>query len=274
MSEAYASCDAHAYVDNCLSPADRAAFEAGLRRDAKLRARVEAWDAQNEAIRLAFGAAPRPRAIAPTLARPSNENNVVPAPATPPSRIAALAQPLRERASAARSTLTARRTSHWRLGAVGGLAFAVGLLGLVDGPSDPREALLRRAGPALRATSAFADTRLDFASNDPRAVSAWLAPRFARLDAKRLAPPGWVLLGVRLVPGLVSAAALVLFEDALGGKAALILEPGDALPDLPPIGRHDPDQTVVAGATDGFIYAAVGPNHSGISALIPSAPRD
>src|SRR5436305_13247269 len=99
MSEAYAILDAHAYVDNCLSPADRLNFEAVMRRDAKLRARVEAWGAQNEALRLAFGSASRPRANpAPALGRPSNENNVAPGPA--PSRLPGAAQPARERTPA------------------------------------------------------------------------------------------------------------------------------------------------------------------------------
>ena len=73
MSDGAACLDAHAYVDHSLSPAERAKFEAALSRDGKLRARVEAWEAQNEAIRAAFGAAPKARQ-APPIGRPSNEN--------------------------------------------------------------------------------------------------------------------------------------------------------------------------------------------------------
>src|SRR5580658_5395414 len=73
MNEGYASPDAHAYVDNSLTPTERSAFEAALRKDNKLRARVEAWQAQNEAIRLAFGGAPKLRSA--PFGRPSNENN-------------------------------------------------------------------------------------------------------------------------------------------------------------------------------------------------------
>ena len=111
MSDGFASLDAHAYVDNSLNAADRAAFEAAMRRDAELRARVDAWEAQNEAIRLAFGAAPRPRA-APALGRPSNEN----APPSPPRR----APPNRARcgrapvhAAPAAPALAARRSASW-----------------------------------------------------------------------------------------------------------------------------------------------------------------
>ena len=270
MSDGYAALDAHAYVDNCLSPADRIAFEAAMRRDAKLRARVDAWGAQNESIRLAFGSAPRPRVnAAPALGRPSNENTAAREPA--PSRIAALAQPLRERAA---TQIAARPAARWRLAALGGVAFVAGLVAFAGSPSDPRQALLERAGPALRAASAFADTRLDFISDDPIAISAWLAPRFARVDPRRLAPPGWSPLGVRIVAGVNAAAALVLFEDALGGRAGLLLEPTDALPELPEIGGRDADMTVIAGVADGFAYAAVGLNRSGVGALVPVAPED
>ncbi len=267
MSEGYAVLDAHPYVDNSLSPHDRLAFEAALRRDAKLRARVEAWGAQNEAIRLAFGAAARPRAnVAPAIGRPSNENNV--APIAAPSRFAALAQPLRDRAQTRIETRPGV-TRRWRPRALGSLALLAGLVAFSGGPEDPRGALLERAGPALRAAAAFADTRLDFISDDPRAIAAWLAPRFARLEPERLKPPGWSLLGVRIVAGVNAAAALVLYEDALGGKAGLLLEPTDALPYLPERGGRDADMTVIAGAADGFAYAAVGPNRSGVGALVP-----
>jgi anti-sigma factor RsiW len=270
MTEAYAILDAHAYVDNCLSPADRLTFEAAMRRDAKLRARVEAWSAQNDALRLAFGSASRPRAnAAPALGRPSNENNAAPSPA--PSRAPARAQPLRERGAAGSASRGA--AARLRSCALALLVFAAGLVAFAGGPDDPRVALMARAAPVLRAATAYADTRLDFISDDPRAISAWLAPRFARLDAKRLAPPGWSLLGVRIVAGVDSAAALVLYEDALGGKAGLLLEPTDALPDLAGIGGSDADMTVIAGAANGFAYAAVGPNRSGVGALVP-VPRE
>ncbi len=262
MSDGHAGLDAHAYVDNCLNPPDRASFEAALRRDAKLRARVEAWEAQNEAIRLAFGAAPRPR-VAPAVGRPSNENTA-----------GAKAEPARaEPAPRAPPTPSAppRPPSRGRVAAIGGLALLAVLATSPGGPSDPREAIMARADAALRAGAVFADGRLDFTSDNPRAVSAWLAPRFARLSPERLAPPGWSLLGVRVVPGLASAAAFVVYEDALGGRAGLLLEQMDVA-ELPPIDSHDSDETIVAGAESGFAYAAVGPTRSGVGALAP-APR-
>jgi anti-sigma factor RsiW len=268
MSDGYASADAHAYVDNSLNPVDRAGFEAALRRDPKLRARVDAWEAQNEAIRLAFGAAPRPR-VAPALARPSNENNVKGASA----RLAELTQRARA-ASAARTQAPARSPARWVAPAFGAVAFAGAMVVFAGGPDDPRAELRTRAESALRAATAYPDTRLDLVSDDPRMLASWLSSRFARLDPQRLTPPGWSLLGARIAPGVSSAAALVVYEDALGGKAGLLLEPTDALPDLPPDAVRDADRAAVSGVENGVGYAAVGPRHSGVGALAPVRPQD
>lgn len=265
MNDGYACPEAHAYVDNSLSPTERAAFEGALRRDSKLRARVEAWQAQNEAIRLAFGGAPKPRIA--TLGRPSNENN----PSANPSGGRAKTTSLAVLAPAASRDpkLQTRRWSRAAVVAVGGGVLLVAMLCFCGGPPDPREPLMQRAATALRSAEPFGATRLDFASDDPRAVSEWLAARFPGLSPERLATPGLTLLGVRIVPGLDTAAALVLFEDAKGSRAALLLEPTDALPELPPIGREVGDEILLAGAEKDFVYAAVGPERSGVAALVP-----
>jgi anti-sigma factor RsiW len=255
MSDGYACLDAHAYVDNSLTPEERLAFETAMRRDAKLKARVEAWEAQNDSIRLAFGGAPRPR-HAPPLGRPSNENSSL-------ARVAAPA--LRPRSSL---NLRPRRAPapRWRRSALAGLVLVCGLSGFGGGPGDPRPAMMRRAETTLRAV---ADARPDFASDDPGAVSRWLAARFVRIDSGRLRRVGWSLLGARIVAGAHSAAALVLFEDALGGRAELLVEPSDARATLPPLVHADADETVIAGVADGFSYAVVGPTRSGVDALTP-----
>jgi anti-sigma factor RsiW len=259
MNEAHAHLDAHAYVDDSLSPAARADFEAALRRDVKLRARVDAWQAQSEAIRLAFGPTGKPRQT-PPLGRPSNENSARPKVSPPPS--------LRTRARVAEPV---RAVSRWRRrAALGVSAFAIGLVAFAGGSVDPRRAMMRRADTALRTVSVVAEGRLDFVSDDPRAIAGWLGGRFARLDPKRLSPPGWSPVGVRIVPGLASAAALVIYEDALGGRGGLMVEPTDALPDLPPAGGRFGDETILAGAEGGFAYAVVGPRRSGVGALIPA----
>src|SRR5580704_1484226 len=80
VTERSVSIEAHAYVDDCLSRDARIAFEARLREDAELRRRVELWQQQNDAIRAAFRAPPRPRGPL-SMRRPSTQN----AAATPPA---------------------------------------------------------------------------------------------------------------------------------------------------------------------------------------------
>ena len=264
MTEGYASLDAHAYVDQSLKPGDRDAFEAALRRDPKLRARVEAWEAQNEAIRLAFGAAPRARA--PSLGRPGNENVSKP-------RVSELAPP-RSRPVAVRFETLAPQRELWPTRALAfGVALVVGLLGFAGGSSDPRAAMIARAQTALRASAYFPEARLDLVSDNPAALSAWLGGRFGHYAPERLLPPGWSLLGVRIVPGVAEAAAMVLYEDALGGRAALLLEPTDALPERAASVARDEDEATVAGVTGSVLYAAVGPRRSGVGALVPRDAR-
>ena len=64
--------EALAYVDDCLEPAVRTAFERRLKVDPELRREVALWESQNRAIRAAFGAPPRHPPL--DLGRASNEN--------------------------------------------------------------------------------------------------------------------------------------------------------------------------------------------------------
>ncbi|MBV8661581.1 MAG: hypothetical protein JO107_00635, partial [Hyphomicrobiales bacterium] len=73
MTTGFGAVETFAYVDNCLTPAERRAFEARLRDDPQLRREVALWESQNAAIRSAYGApAATPAAI--DLGRNSNEN--------------------------------------------------------------------------------------------------------------------------------------------------------------------------------------------------------
>ena len=52
--EAWRTADLHAYVDDCLEPDERLAFEQQMTQDAALARRAALWRAQNSAIRAAF----------------------------------------------------------------------------------------------------------------------------------------------------------------------------------------------------------------------------
>jgi anti-sigma factor RsiW len=52
--EAWGIADLHAYVDDCLEPDERLAFEEHMALDPSLARRATLWRAQNSAIRAAF----------------------------------------------------------------------------------------------------------------------------------------------------------------------------------------------------------------------------
>ena len=243
MSDAGRALDAHAYVDGCLGPVERAAFESAMARDARLRARVEIWRAQNEAMQVAFGGAARPR----SPVRPSNENQ----PRAP--------APMRRARRAASS-----RAPTVVLAVIAFLALALWPAG---GPPDPRAALAARAAAALRS---LAGTPLDFVSGDPHAVAAWLSARLPGVGEMTLHAPGWTLSGVRLTPGLGETAALVVFENAVGERAVLWVERADASPDWPSRVERSADLIAISGVLRGLEYAAAGPRASGAAALTPA----
>lgn len=276
MSDQFASADAHAYVDNSLGPTEKRAFETRLRDDPDLRRRVDLWLAQNEAIRLAYGAPPRARGPL-TLARAANENPPPRAPLDIATRRASQAPgPARKpvgRESGKIGRVEPARAPSPRPGrnvAVGCLALAM-LLGLsaFGGPLDPRDPLIEAGAAAYRAFGGASSAPLDFATDDPRALARWLAPRFLRAPfTGELNIPGFRLIGARMVSGVASAAAFVLYENASGERSGLLIEPLDAPPDWPP-GARQIGPIVVASETQGGTgVVAVGPTIGFVAAVM------
>jgi len=70
--EAWRIADLHAYVDDCLEPDERLAFEHEIAEDPALARRAAAWRAQNNAIRTAFDGEGA-RAFSISLVRTQNE---------------------------------------------------------------------------------------------------------------------------------------------------------------------------------------------------------
>ena len=70
--ETWRVADLNAYVDDCLEPDERLAFEAQMAQDPALARRAAAWRAQNSAIRAAFDAEGA-RAFSISAARHQNE---------------------------------------------------------------------------------------------------------------------------------------------------------------------------------------------------------
>jgi anti-sigma factor RsiW len=277
VTDRLGSADAHAYVDNSLAPADRQAFEARLREDAELRRRVDLWAAQNEAIRLAYGAPARPRGPL-SLGRPANEN---PSPRVATDLVsrrggersgasATRCAGLAEAPRVARPAMPARRAA-WsrRLASVAFLALGLLSLSAFDGPSDPRDSLMDAGVSAYRAFGDSTSAPPDFATHDARELGRWLAPKFTPAPVVGdLEIPGWRLIGARVVSGVSSAAAFILFENGAGERAGLLVQPLDAPPEWAPASRNI-GPIVLAARTEGSLgVAAVGPSIGIVAAMM------
>jgi len=255
-----------AYVDNCLDPVDRRAFDSRLREEPELRREVAQWEAQNSAIRAAYGA-PATVRVAPDLGGASNEN--LPfwmAAAMPPQRKAAAS-----RAGAtgpARSADVARphpRFAGWRIAALAALLLAISA---PSGPTPPQRQLFSAGLAAYRAFAAASGVPIEFATHDPQALTSWLAPQFAReIRVPRLASDELTLLGGRIAPGATANAAFLVYEDRRRRRVGLLIEPLDApAPSAPRL--SEAEGVSVAVWTDaGAGFAAAGSDPEPVSAL-------
>ena len=260
-----------AYVDNCLAPAERRAFEARMRDDPELKREVAQWEAQNCAIRAAYGApasaraaielgasvnenAPGRKALAPALrrapaARESGESRAKGPPAAPPARPAVGRRVARSLAAAA--------------------AFAAGLLIAAPpgGATWPRDPLLDAGLAAYRAFAA-SSVPIEFAAADPDAATRWLVTQFAgAVVAPRFASDELQLIGARVAPGMATRAAFLVYEDRLGERVGLMIEPIDAPPAKKPAWRETGGATLAAWMGAGFGLVAAGPSREPVAAL-------
>jgi anti-sigma factor RsiW len=271
-SAAEALAETLAYVDNCLDSAARRAFEARLGADAELRRNVARWQSQNRDIRCAFGAPPRE---ALDLGRGANENGLRRV-SEPARRTESAPRPFGQTRALPSSTLPA---SHWRWPAprraaralVGFAAFAAALLFVAApglGPQPP--AALLSAG--LAAASALSALPVEFPAGDRTGFAIRLGPRLALAPPT---PPGLRLLGARLAPGAEAAAALYVYEDSRGERAALLVEPLDEIAPAQLRRGESGAFTAVAwtGAGYGFVAAAANPDDVDALSQVASAER-
>jgi anti-sigma factor RsiW len=281
VTDRFDAAEAFAYVDNCLAPAERRAFEARLRGDEELRREVALWEAQNGAIRAAYGVAPASRAPI-DLGHSSNENLPVWAPAATQSRRIAAAPrsaeprvwpPRADTAAAPWNPATAVASPRAGLGR-GLLALAVFALAALfvappGGPSWPRDKL---TAAALAAYRAFANpgalTPVEFRASDPEALSKWFTPQFVRGVVVPTLPPNTLkLLGGRIAPGTTASAAFVIYEDERGGRVGLLIEPLDApAPSKPKVRRID-GVSLAAWTDAGRGLVAIGANRDSVASL-------
>ncbi len=293
MTRRFDVAETFAYVDNCLTPAQRSAFEARLREEAELRREVALWEMQNAAIRAAFGAPVSARA-AIDLGRNSNENQAVRIVAAPlewppvaslrpaepralPAAPRAAAAPSAQKSptsvakpatSAAKGTRMEGRLLRRALIAI--VATAVALLFVAtNNPSWPSDKLTVAGLAAYRAFAApTAPTPLEVRTSDPGALSRWLAPQFARgVVAPQLRSSALRLIGGRIAPGTAANAAFLVYEDAHGSRVGLLIEPLDAPPPTQPQIQKREGLTVAAWTDAGHGFVAIGTDRKAVGEL-------
>lgn len=278
MTERLATAEAHAYVDNCLSPQERGAFEARLAGDPALRRRVELWQAQNEAIRAAYGALSR-TIDALALSGPADQNPTSWLPPQIASRRAVEAfsrEPQLGDASnrpgfvrrGARPRERAKSAPRFRLGVVLGLALGLIILTSGGGPTDPRGALGDAGVAAFRAFGVDANVPFDYSSRDPQALARWLSPRFfpsATLASLNVA--GWTPVGARIVPGTASAAAFIVWENHDRMRAGMLVESYDGSAPYAARSREVGGLATAAWTQGGQGFAAVASDSNAVVAL-------
>ncbi len=193
--------DLHAYVDEALAPAERAAVDAHLAQHPDDAQRVAAWRQQNAALRALFD---------PVLDEPH-----------------ALRLPgARDRNAAS----TARRGwPAWALAATLVLGAGIGAAGhawLV--PARGPMPIARQAALAHAAYVPEVRHPVEVTAQEEQHLVAWLSKRLAApLKAPDLTPAGYRLLGGRLLPtgGELGDApvALLMYENAQGRRLSLLV---------------------------------------------------
>jgi anti-sigma factor RsiW len=239
-----------AYVDDCLSPGERAAFKDRMIENPEINNQIDIWLFQNEAIRAAFPVPSRSRvsaaegesagrSFAPELASPGSRAirggeeldwrpNALPrASVGPPPRPEAIPlAPARQAIPRWNALIALRRMLSILIGVV--VFWVAGVFFFSDHSVE-----FAKAATAAYRTFADNTTRpVEIATSDREFLNRWLAPQILRaLAIPDLSGAGLILLGGRIVPGAFSPAQYLLYENPQHERIALEIEASDAPPE-------------------------------------------
>ncbi len=233
--EAWRLADLHAYVDECLEPDDRLAFERKMAEDSALARRASMWRAQNSAICSAFdGEGPKAFSISivrhqndalPSGRQPSSVSSRSPREPSPRSSWPRIAD-----ASGFAANVNApsafRPLPVWRLATI---ALSLGLACVWSSatPVIPAKALGVADVAAFQAFARPGVVPVEFAAADSARTQEWLTARLLRPVYLPATPATVSLLGARIAPYPGAPAAFVVykFQDRL---VALLVQSLDA----------------------------------------------
>jgi anti-sigma factor RsiW len=212
--------DLHAYVDDCLEPDERLAFEQQMAQDPAIARRAALWRAQNSAIRTAFDGEGA-RAFPISIVRSQNETfgraarsgaaGAKPSGEQPPRpTLSAVAQTGRPLAKvSARDAF--RPWLEWRLG----LAVLSVCLAFVWTPAAtvvPGERLGEAGVAAFQAFARPGVEPVEFATSDAAEAQAWLTTRLRRPVYLPATPSALKLIGARIAPYPAASAAFLVYK--------------------------------------------------------------
>jgi anti-sigma factor RsiW len=228
--EAWRIADLHAYVDDCLEPDERLAFETQMAQDPALARQATQWRAQNSAIRAAFDGEGA-RAFSISIVRHQNEpfgkaRRSAAAGGKPSSEQPAQPSSFMivesARFSAKAAAPDAFRRSHlWRLGLA---ALVLGLV-FVWAPAAtvvPGERLVEAGVAAFQAFARPGVEPVEFATADGAQAEAWLTARLGRPVHLPATPAAIRLMGARIAPYPGAPAAFLIYKSPDGALGLLI----------------------------------------------------
>jgi anti-sigma factor RsiW len=232
--ETWRLADLHGYVDDCMEPDERRAFERQMADDPALARRIALWRGQNAAIRSAFdgegvkafsisvvhrqdenlGKGRRPALVSGKTSREQTTRPSSPGAAGASRHAAKTAAP------------AAFRTSpSWRLA----LAAVSVCLICIWSPSRPliaAEGLGEAGVAAFRAFARPSVGPVEFATSDAAESQQWLTTRLSRPVYLPATPAAVDLIGARIAPSPAGAAAFLVYrsEQRLVGLLVLALD--------------------------------------------------
>jgi anti-sigma factor RsiW len=248
--EAWRAADLHAYVDDCLEPDERLAFETQMAQDPALARRAAQWRAQNSAIRTAFDAESA-RTFSISIVRHQNESLGKarrPAllggrpPYEPPAQ---QASPTIVDASRFPAKVVApdafRRSLVWRLG-LAVLWFGLACVWAPAATVVPAKGLAEAAVAAFQAFARLGVEPVEFATSDETQAQGWLTARLTHPVALPATPAGVKLIGARIAPYSGAPAAFLMYKSQDGALGLLIRSldaPAARAPQLLAADGHD-----------------------------------
>jgi len=228
MMEERPQADLHAFVDECLEPARRHAFEAQMAANPALARRAVEWRAQNNAIRMAFGGETIGASSLDLTRRAAGKSGRR---SRTPSLDARLIddEPGFRAGGAAEAARTPDRTgplqgAGFRLArGLGAIAISLVLVcASATGVRAPSSGLAEAGMAAFAAFALPGGRPVEFATGDPRVAEEWLRGRLARPVRLPSTPAGLGLVGAWVTPASHSAAAFLVYETGRSSVGLLV----------------------------------------------------